>query len=224
MQHYCIFKGINSLDLDLMMEQCPPKGHPAPRYTNVVVPGRSGTLTQTDGTYEVFTREAGFLVFDPQRWEEIMSMFSGDGDLMFDDELERKYSARVKDGFSFTQEAIQTNRFSVPFECQPFARERFPQTIPFLASCVLNNMGTFEAQPMIKAYGSGAITVTVNGKPFTVQGVTSSAVIDCENMMAYEGQTLLVTAGAFPVLPIGKSTISFSGASKLEITPNWRWL
>lgn len=224
MQHYCIFKGMNSLDLDLMMENCPPKVRAAPRYTNVVVPGRSGTLTQTDGTYDVFTRSAEFLVFDPQRWDEIMSMFSGDGELVFDDEPERKYSARIKDGFSFTQEAIQANRFSVPFECQPFARERFPQTIPFSGAGVLNNIGTYEAQPLIKVYGTGTITVTVNGKPFTVQGVTASAVIDCENMLAYEGQILLITSGTFPVLPIGRSTIGFSGASKLEITPNWRWL
>lgn len=224
MQHYCIFKGINSLDLDLMMEQCPPKVRAAPRYIKVTVPGRSGTLTQTDGTYDVFAREAEFLVFDPQRWNEIMSMFSGNGDLIFDDEPERKYSACVKDGFSFSQEAIQTNRFSAPFECQPFARERFPQTIPFTASGVLNNIGTYEAQPTIKVFGSGTIMVTVNGKTITVQGVTASAVIDCENMLAHEGNTLLVTAGTFPTLPMGKSTVGFSGASKIEITPNWRWL
>lgn len=224
MPHYCIFKGINSLDIDLMMEQCPPKGHPAPRYTNVVVPGRNGTLTQADGTYDVFTREAEFLVFDPQRWNEIMSMFSGSGDLTFDDEPDKRYSARVKDGFSFSQEAILTNRFTVPFECQPFARELNPQKTVLTAPGILYNIGTYTALPTIKIYGTGNVTLTVNGKDFTVQGVTASTVVDCENLVAYEGQTLLVTAGEFPVLQLGKNTISFSGASKIEVTPNWRWL
>lgn len=222
--HYCIFKEINSLDLDLMMEQCPSKGHPAPRYTNIVLPGRDGTLTLSDGTYESFERSPEFLVFNPRRWDEIMSMFSGHGDLTFDDEPEKKYTARVKDGFSFSQEAIQTNRFTVPFECQPFAREINPQTAIFTSAGALYNIGTYTALPKIKAYGSGDITLTVNGKAFTVQGVTTSAIIDCENMAAFEGQTLLTTSGEFPVLQLGKNTISFSGATKIEITPNWRWL
>jgi phage-related protein len=224
MQHYCIFKGTNSLDLDLMMEKCPPKVHAAPRYTSVTVPGRNGTLTQADGSYDVFTRQAEFVVFDPQRWPEIMAMFSGNGDLAFDDEPDKKYSARIKEGFSFSQEALLTNRFAVPFECQPFARERYPQTAVFTAAGSLYNIGTFEAQPTIKVFGSGNITVTVNGKAFTVQNVPGSAAIDCENMLACSGSTLLVTSGEYPILPAGKSTISFTGATKIEVTPNWRWL
>ena len=88
----------------------------------------------------------------------------------------------------------------------------------------LYNIGTREAKPLIRLYGTGDLTVSVNGKDFTVKDVTTSATIDCESTEAYEGSEPLVTIGEFPTLPTGESTVSFTGATKIEITPNWRWI
>lgn len=225
MEPFLIFKGINTLDLGIEMKEAISKSPAPPRYENITIPGRSGTLTVWDGkAYDVVSAIADFTVKDLSRVDDICSLFSGSGDLISSAEFDKRYIARVKTPSNFSRIIRQWHSFSVEFELQPFAYESNPQTATFTEAGTIYNTGTYEAQPTIKVYGSGNATVTVNGKSFTVQGISASAIIDCENMMAYEGQTLLVTAGEFPVFPIGKNTISFSGATKVEITPNLRWL
>lgn len=223
--HYCIYKGVNSQDLGLNLEKDPPRMTPKKRVTEITIPGRQGTLTQSDGTYEPFTRETKFVLMDLSRVQEICALYTDSGPLTFDDEPDKVYQARVVNELNPEWFTAGWRNLTVQFECQPFARELNPQTATFIAAGSLYNVGTVDkAYPTIKVYGAGNITVTVNGKTFTVQGVTASAIIDCENMLAYEGSTLLTTSGDYPVLPLGKSTISFSGATKIEITPNWRWI
>lgn len=206
------------------LEKDPPRMTPKKRVTNIVIPGRDGTLTQSDEAYDVFTREAQFVLMDLSKIQEICALFTDAGDLTFDDEPDKVYKARVVNELNPEWFTPGWRNLTIQFECQPFARELNPQTAIFAAPSVLYNIGTYTALPKIKAYGSGNITLTVNGKAFTVQGVTASTIIDCENMAAFEGQTLLITSGEFPVLQLGKNTVSFSGAAKIEITPNWRWL
>ncbi len=224
MEHYLIFKSVNTLDLGLHMAEALPKVSPSPRYTNITVPGRDGTLTSWDGTYDVMSSTANFTVNDLTYLSEICALFKGSGDLISSLELEKKYSAKVKTQGDFSRIIRQWHKFDVEFELQPFQKEVNPQTVTLTGPGVLYNIGTLEAKPIIKVFGSGDITLTVNGKDFIVKGSAGSAVIDSENYLAYSGSALLVTAGEFPRLPAGKSTISFSGASKIEITPNWRWI
>ena len=197
---------------------------PKKRITEITIPGRQGTLTQSDGTYEPFTREASFVLMDLDRVQEICALYTDSGPLTFDDEPDKVYQARVVNELNPDFFTPGWRNLTVQFECQPFARELNPQTATFIAAGSLYNIGTYAAQPTIKVYGTGNITVAVNGNAFTVQGVTASAVIDCENMIVYEETALRVSSGDFPTLQIGSNTISFSGATKIEVTPNWRWL
>ncbi|HEX3018551.1 MAG TPA: distal tail protein Dit [Caproicibacter sp.] len=197
---------------------------PKKRVTNITIPGRDGTLTQSDETYDVFTRETHFVMMDLSKTQEICALYTDAGDLTFDDEPDKVYKARVVNELNPEWFTPGWRNLTIQFECQPFARELNPQTATFMAAGALYNQGTIKAYPAIKVYGSGDITVTVNGNPFTVKGVTASAIIDCENMQAYEGSTSLITSGSFPTLTLDKNTVSFAGTSKIEITPHWRWI
>lgn len=223
MLHYCIFKGIDTRTLGIKLGQCPPRVSPKQRITEIVVPGRHGALTETDGTYEPFTRSPEFIFHGLEHIDQIMALFKGSGMLTFDDELDKVYRARVVEELSAEWFTAGWRKLTVPFQCQPFAYERFPQTVILTASGTLYNAGTVEAQPTIKLYGSGDLSATVNGNTLMVKGVITVATVDCENMVAYEGQTLLTTVGDYPVLPLGQSAVSFT-ADKIEITPHWRWL
>ena len=69
-------------------------------------------------------------------------------------------------------------------------------------------------------------TVTVNGTPVTVTGCKTFADIDCELMEVYEGTasrngTTTLVNGAFPELDPGENAVSFTGWSRVEITPRW---
>jgi len=222
--HYCIFKNTNSLDLNMMIAQCPPKSSPLLRYDSITVAGRQGTLTTTDGTYNTYIRQVEFTVFSFDNIDEICALYKGVGWVTFDDEPDKKYIARVSNQIDFTQLAPYTNSFVIQFEVQPFGYELNPQTIYLTSSGSIYNQGTFESQPTITVYGTGNNNITVNGKTFTVFNIVDSVTIDSENYIAYKESTLYITSGEFPVFSTGKNTISFTDANKLVIQPNWRWL
>lgn len=224
MRHYLIFHGINSMDLGLRMSGALQKSSPLLRYDSVTIPGRSGTLTTSDGTYDTYVSQAEFSVETLDRIDQICSVFKGSGWLVSDREPDRKCKATVKNQIDFPRFIKQYHKFTVQFECQPFSYELNPQKAELTAPGTLYNQGTFESQPTITVYGNGNITVTINGNPFTIQGVSGAATVDCENLLAYSGSTLLITSGEFPVLTAGKNTIDFTGTSKIVIQPNWRWI
>lgn len=94
-------------------------------------------------------------------------------------------------------------------------------------SRVLNN-GTIYSQPILTIYGSGDITLTINGEDFPLYGVQESITIDSERMEVCKGmvnQNSKFGGAAFPRLEVGENTVSWTGnVTKVEIQPKWRWL
>lgn len=219
--HYCIFKGVNSNDLDLFMESVPPKVRPQLRVEQKTIPGRDGVLTVSDGAYDNFVRQAEFIVFDFSRIDEITEYFSGSGWLTFDDEPEKRYRASVINQIPFSQIIRCANRIPVEFDCYPYAFESSPQTAE--NPHILYNLGNVESKPTIEIYGNGDCILEVNGKLFEVRGVKESATIDCENLLAYSGSSLLITKGEFPAFKIGENSLDWT-ADRLVVKPSWRWI
>lgn len=100
---------------------------PRKRVTQYTIPGKSGTYDIEDG-YEnrVISCEVAF-VGDGHSYTGLRSRaramagwLSGEGPLVFDDEPQKAYSAKVLDGISIEQIAI-TGKCEVAFECKPFA-------------------------------------------------------------------------------------------------------
>jgi phage-related protein len=97
--------------------------------------------------------------------------------------------------------------------------------IELINSAILNNFGSYESKPLIKIYGSGNITISIGGKSFTVNNVADYVVVDSEIKECYKDSTNKGRdmIGDYPILPIGPSNISWTGAvNKIEITPRWR--
>nr|DAY94126.1 MAG TPA: distal tail protein [Caudoviricetes sp.] len=222
---YCIYNNVDSRGLGLQIERLPPRVRAKPRYDTVTIPGRSGNLTVTDGTYDTFTRSVDFVVHDLSRVIEICAAYTGTGWLTFGDEPDKRYKARAYAELRPEWLTPKWRRLSVSFECQPFAYELYPQSVSLTNTIVLHNIGTFPAQPImnINRSGTGNVVLTVNGAAFTIYNVPGTAVIDCENLLAYAGTSALITAGEYPKLQLGGNTLSISGGTA-EIQPNWRWL
>ena len=89
----------------------------------------------------------------------------------------------------------------------------------------LNNFGNYESKPVLKIYGSGNITININGNSFTIKNVSSYVIVDSELKECYKDSTNKGKdmTGEYPVLLIGKNTISWTGTvTKIELTPRWR--
>ena len=225
--NYCIFKDIDSRELGLFMERCPEKISPKRRDDTFTVPGRHGNLTTTDGAFDTYIRSAEFIVKDEKRLDEICAYFKGSGWLIFSNEPDRKFKARVANQIEFSHVIRHFKRFVVEFEVQPFGYDVFEQTITKTAPFSLFNMGTFESEPIITLFGNGNITLYVNNKSIYLKEITDKIVIDSEMKNAYNNSVSLnyKMSGDFPILSLGENNISWVGnITKLEIQPNWRWL
>ena len=102
-----------------------------------------------------------------------------------------------------------------------------PITLTFVEPSVIENPTPFESKPIIRVYGSGTCTVTINNQIITINNVTDFVDIDCETMNCYNGVVnknadVVLGAQGFPVLPAGKTMIKTGGGTtKIEITPRW---
>lgn len=227
MQHYCVFKDVNSLDLGLYMERCPEKISPARRDETVVISGRHGNLTITDGSFDTYIRQAEFIVKDKARIDDICAHFKGSGWLIFDSEPTRRYKARVANNIEFVHILRDLKRFAVEFEVQPFGYEVNPQTITKTASFSLFNMGNIESEPTITITGSGNITFYINNKAIFIKNLVQKITIDSETLNAYYDGVSMNNkmTGEFPKFAVSENFVNWIGnVAKVEIKPNWRWV
>lgn len=225
--YYIIFNGIDSRSLDIHIETLPERVSPQQRYTTTEIAGRHGTLTETDGTYEPYTVSVECTVLNLDKIDAICAAYKGSGWLVSSDNLNRKYFARISNLFELSKPIKLWRRFLLQFEVQPFGYEVQSQIVELKNGGVLINYGTYESQPTIAIYGSGDVTLNVNGQGVICKEISGKIVIDSEAQSAYNDTTLLnqQMLGEFPVFSVGENVISWTGnVTKMEIDPKWRWL
>ena len=120
---------------------------------------------------------------------------------------------------------LDAGQFDLTFNCKPQRYLTSGETpITLNASGTVTNPTLFDAQPLIRVYGTGGITV--NGVTITISEADGYTDIDCEIMEAYKGSTLKnyaisMNSVNFPVLSPGNNTITFDGVTSATITPRW---
>lgn len=135
--------------------------------------------------------------------------------------------ARFMGEFVVSQSDRVGAAMELTFDCKP---QRFlksgDQSIQIPSSIVLNNPTEYTAKPLIRAYGTGMITI--NGVSVVVQQAVGGDYtdIDCELMEAYKGTencngAILLPQGEFPALASGPNTIEWGAFDSVEITPRW---
>lgn len=89
-----------------------------------------------------------------------------------------------------------------------------------------NNPGTYFSNPKITVYGTGNLSVTVNGKQTKLNSVSGHITLDCELQEAHKNGSSLnnFMVGKFPRFEVGQNTISWTGSvDRLVIEPRWRY-
>lgn len=117
-------------------------------------------------------------------------------------------------------------KFSIEFDCKP---QRFLKSGTVMQEITsgtsITNPTAFASQPLIRIYGNG--TLTIGTQTVTVTGNSNAYVdVDSEIMDCFYGTTNLnskvaLSGHEFPVLEPGSNAISFTGITKVEITPRW---
>lgn len=208
---------------------------PKRRVSYVDVPGRDSSLRRDEGTYEDITLsvECSFIGDTYQKISDLKAWLlnAGETDLVFSYQPDKKYIAQVVNSIDFEVVLKITSHFIIVFNCQPFQYATENESVYITTNSTILNPGTAISFPTIKVNGTGAGSVTVNGKSVSFSGIDEHVILNSEIQETYKdtGTELInkngTKTGEYPVLLPGKNTISFLGEiTSLEITPNWRWL
>lgn len=224
------FKGKNSKEYGILISSVPQRVRPARRVEEIEIPGRSGNLTQDEETYDAYVISMECSTRGSDRLDEIIAWLNGAGELILSTEPDKVYQASIYNKISIEDQIYLYNSFLLQFKMQPFkySINAASETIDLTAPTMVVNRGTVYAEPVITVYGTGDITLTINGTDFPLYGVNGSITIDSEMMEVYKGgisQNSKYGGDAFPRLEVGENTISWIGnVEKVVIEPNWRWL
>ena len=115
------FKGIrnDAPELDVRMIAPPTRPHPARKGELVDVPGVNGKLFQDEGVYDRILVTLPCATTDNSNIDEISAWLSGEGDLIFGDEPDRVYHARITKEFSRSNRMprLRGQSFNLTFDC-----------------------------------------------------------------------------------------------------------
>ena len=233
---YFIWKGKSSQEMGVIVSEYPPISRATERTSIKTVPGRPGHLTMLESDeipiYDGYLKTLNCYIRPGANKEEIFAWLSGGSQVIFGNEPNRRYFARITNQIDFDK--IVRGRdyysFAVPFYVQPF-KGQYPIestmeiTVPWT---MINNPGTVPAYPTVTLYGNGAIDFHLGGGVVKLKSIVSGIILDWDSMecMSLDKASLLnhrVSGTQF--IPVGNSQVGWTGSvSRVVIQPNWRWL
>ncbi len=228
---YLTFAGKSSEDFHAHISGSGTFISPKRNVENISIPGRNGDLHIDNGkydniqiTYPAFITEnfrenyealKAFLL-SRTGYEELADSYHPDNFRIarFVGDLDPVMSPRNRSG-----------SFELTFDCDPrFFLKNGKDTTTLNANGQLFNRTLYTAKPLIRAYGTG--TVTIAGISVQIISANEYTDLDCDVEEAYRGSAscngnIILTNGKFPELPPGLVNISFSGLRGIDITPRW---
>lgn len=220
---YCVYVGETS-----------PYQTPEREITDVVIPGRNGSLTR-DGkrfnnnviNYQCYVVEDALEGFTALQ-ELLLSSASY---RKLEDSIDSQFfrMARVHAGsdFDLISSGFDQGTFQVEFDCLPQRFYKSGETaVEVTASTTLTNPSKFTALPLIRIYGNG--TVNVGDVQITVAEHTDPYIdVDCDVRNCFYSSTnknafVTLTDHRYPELKAGNTGVTISGSiTKVEVTPRW---
>lgn len=225
-------------DLDVRMISMPTRPHPARKGKLTDVPGVNGKLFQDEKAYDRILVTVRVVAPDNDNIDNVNAWLDGEGNLIFGDEPERAYHARITKEFSRSNRMprLRGQEFTITFDCEPF-RYNANAAIDserYYSGETITNPGTVASAPLLLVNGNGDGTLMIGSNTLIFNDLKYYVYVDCESKIAYTGGSsatdpmMLATqhvTGEWPEIQPGDSQVSFTGGiTSVIITPRWRWL
>ena len=238
-QSYFIWKGMDCRNMGVRLDGPVAVVRPEERVEHVTIPGRSGDLTETEGTdiYNSYIQTATILVHGAFRLREIWKWLKGSGYVTFSGEPDRKQPARIIGAVTLNKHSYNLDWWTgeVQFYCQPLKEKLKSETVTVTSSgTAVLNAGDVESRPVITMTASGtSATVAAGGNTLTCSllliGHTYLIDAEVQEMTDITTPSAPVsvtknTSGYFPVLKPGSNSVTGSGWSQLVIDKRERFL
>ena len=236
-QSYFIWKGIDCRAMDVIMTGPAPVIRPEERVQHIEVPGRSGDMTELEGTdiYNSYIQTVSIAVHMQYNIRNVYKWLRGSGYVTFSTDPERRQKARIIGAITLNKRSKNSEWYEgeVQFYCQPLKEKLCDEKQTVTSSgTTIKNDGDITAKPEYKVTTSATtVTLTVNGKTLTIDmtGLSNQAIyVDCETLEVVDaprtGWMTWRTSGNWPVLPVGSYALTGSGWSSIEVTKRERFL
>ena len=237
MEPYFIFRGIDSRDIGVVVEDMFDVHRPKRNVQTIQVPGRDGRLTQDDGTYDTYTISGKVNCFGAPL-SDVYAWLSGSGDLILGDEPTRSIRASATAQIKNTRFRCDGcyDSLQVSFDCQPF-RYHVEQTegandiILASSPTTISNPGTHKCAPRLTIEGTGDAVLTIGTQILEVTDLAGGVIVDAElcecfdlTETALRNDRVTLMDDSFPVLHPGANIISWTGdgVTKVTVAPRWR--
>lgn len=207
-------------------------------YEVFPIPGRNGSLTIDNGSYEDFTlmcecyinQEASQysieeLAIKIKRW------LKRDVDYLpiTVSTLSNYYLEGYCNNKLDIEEVVKNlGKFMLTFTCKPFKKKHSEKPIIVTSKeTKIMNDGAEASEPYLKVIGSGDINLYIGNQTVVLKAIEGEIIIDSEEMNAYKVNNLNTVINQndkmyspFPVLNLGENNISWTGTvTSIEILP-----
>ena len=238
-QSYFIWKNRDCRSMGVKLNGPVPIVRPEERVQHVEIPGRSGDLTETEGTdiFNSYIQTATILVHGGFRVREIYRWLRGSGYVTFSGEPDRKQKARVIGAITLNKHSNNLDWWEgeVQFYCQPLKEKLQEETVTVTSSgTTVRNNGDVTSKPMIRMTASStSAIVQTESAALVFTGITSGHIYEidsdtCEvtdvTVESSPVNSTSKTYGGFPVLNPGANSVTGSGWSQLVINKRERFL
>ena len=229
MKNYVIFNGKSTEDIALI-EELPVVSRAERDIDFIEIDGRHGFLTFDKNRYKPVDYSIELKVNGKANRDLIRNIFIGNGDLILSNESDRYYKAVITGTVTVERQLKELYKINVSFKLQPFSYVRTKETIIITATpYIIDNPTNTTSQPIIKIYGNGTSYLNINGNIIELKNITSDGLIlDFELKEAYDFNKVSKNTDVFGVYKefiVGSNTISWTdNITKIEVTPNWRYL
>lgn len=225
------FNGISTATFNCRAFRKKTDTTPGREFTAYPVPGRLGELLRDEKRYPNVPQEYTAIITENAD-ENVTAIKNflvsqvGYHRLEDTEHPDEFYLAYVADEISPEWfEGRRKARFEVKFSRKPQRYLVSGEDVTVLtADGSITNPTRFDARPLLRVYGAG--TLFIGSQSITISAANVYTDIDSEMQDCYKGtapKTAYVTMSGtdYPVLAPGVNNVTFTGITRVEITPRW---
>ena len=232
---YITYHGIENTDVNAEIISIDVPSRAEQSQDEIYIPGRQSPMLKSKEEHKSYSIALTVRAMYQDDMSTIYQWLSGSGQLILSDTPDRYYNVSACSVVSTRRigAANTIREAKIKLTCLPFAYAIANDPITFASSPAdFHTIGTIYSEPIIKIYGSGDITICVNGNYFTIKGVDEYCVIDVPRRVLHkDGVSILSQSiGALTKLllvpdPLAHNHITWTPTcTAVEIIKNERWL
>lgn len=197
-----IWKGIPSTDIQgLLICELPPITKPEMRTRETEIDGKDGSIIEELG-YAPYTKTMKIGLHSIYNIDKVIKYFTGEGDVIFSNEPDRVYHARITEQIDFTR-LLRYRQATVKFTVQPYKYKRNEYMVETqTATASGTNLVLKDSGNTLMKITTDAIGVTVHGKNL----------VDAYNLDISTNKSVDVFDGGYKIVVVGGTTATYTGA------------